>query len=175
MPSTSTLPPSTIGPSPFKLDQAPNFTTTPPPPLLPPLCLTIRGAREVCMHNSTSPPARGGSGPDRCHFLNSTSPHRDVIYHTIPQAPPHCFVHHPCPTPSCPYHRQDRGSLLSMGPMWDYNEAFGICCGFPITVGRPIMVGRPIVAGRYYSMLGSPIPELDRPWHSGEPQRCWCH
>ena len=62
-----------------------------------------------------------------------------------------------------------------MGPMWDYNEAFGICCGFPITVGRPIMVGRPIVAGRYYSMLGSPIPELDRPWHSGEPQRCWCH
>ena len=21
-----------------------------------------------------------------------------------------------------------------MGPMWDYNEAFGLCCGFPITV-----------------------------------------
>ena len=27
--------------------------------------------------------ARGGSGPDRCRFLNSTSPHRDVIYHTM--------------------------------------------------------------------------------------------
>ena len=26
----------------------------------------------------------GGSGPDRCRFLNYTSPHRDVIYHIIP-------------------------------------------------------------------------------------------
>ena len=32
---------------------------------------------------SMSPPVRGDSGPDRCRFLNSTSPHRDVMYHTM--------------------------------------------------------------------------------------------
>ena len=25
-----------------------------------------------------------------------------------------------------------KGSCLVMGPAWDYNEAFGQCCGFPI-------------------------------------------
>ena len=27
---------------------------------------------------------------------------------------------------------QDRGKPLHMGPIWDYNEAFGLCCGYPI-------------------------------------------
>ncbi|CAD7695135.1 unnamed protein product [Ostreobium quekettii] len=27
---------------------------------------------------------------------------------------------------------KDRGGPLKMGPVWDYNEAFGTCCGFPI-------------------------------------------
>ncbi|GAX73487.1 hypothetical protein CEUSTIGMA_g939.t1 [Chlamydomonas eustigma] len=30
------------------------------------------------------------------------------------------------------YMSKDRGEKLMMGPMWDYNEAFGLCCGFPI-------------------------------------------
>eukprot|EP01024_Parvocaulis_polyphysoides_P010918 TRINITY_DN13848_c0_g3_i2.p1 TRINITY_DN13848_c0_g3~~TRINITY_DN13848_c0_g3_i2.p1 ORF type:complete len:408 (-),score=67.69 TRINITY_DN13848_c0_g3_i2:268-1491(-) len=29
------------------------------------------------------------------------------------------------------YMHKDRGGLLSMGPVWDYNEAFGTCCGYP--------------------------------------------
>ena len=33
---------------------------------------------------ATSDPDISYSGPDRCRFLNSTSPHRDVIYLTIP-------------------------------------------------------------------------------------------
>ena len=36
---------------------------------------------------------------------------------------------------SDPADPQDLGSPLALGPMWDYNEAFGLCCGFPITVG----------------------------------------
>jgi len=31
---------------------------------------------------------------------------------------------------SC-YMHKDRGGLLTMGPIWDYNEAFGTCCGYP--------------------------------------------
>eukprot|EP01023_Acetabularia_acetabulum_P024680 TRINITY_DN23768_c0_g1_i1.p1 TRINITY_DN23768_c0_g1~~TRINITY_DN23768_c0_g1_i1.p1 ORF type:complete len:372 (+),score=76.67 TRINITY_DN23768_c0_g1_i1:126-1241(+) len=31
---------------------------------------------------------------------------------------------------SC-YMHKDRGGLLNMGPVWDYNEAFGTCCGYP--------------------------------------------
>ncbi|WIA37032.1 hypothetical protein OEZ86_014016 [Tetradesmus obliquus] len=27
---------------------------------------------------------------------------------------------------------KDRGGPLVIGPLWDYNEAFGMCCGFPI-------------------------------------------
>jgi len=27
---------------------------------------------------------------------------------------------------------KDRGGPLRMGPVWDYNEAFGVCCGYPI-------------------------------------------
>ena len=27
---------------------------------------------------------------------------------------------------------QDSGGRLRLGPPWDYNEAFGLCCGFPI-------------------------------------------
>jgi hypothetical protein len=27
---------------------------------------------------------------------------------------------------------KDRGGPLVMGPIWDLNEAFGLCCGFPI-------------------------------------------
>ena len=30
------------------------------------------------------------------------------------------------------YMHKDCGGLLAMGPMWDYNEAFGTCCGYPI-------------------------------------------
>eukprot|EP00192_Tetraselmis_astigmatica_P002600 CAMPEP_0117672430 /NCGR_PEP_ID=MMETSP0804-20121206/13901_1 /TAXON_ID=1074897 /ORGANISM="Tetraselmis astigmatica, Strain CCMP880" /LENGTH=581 /DNA_ID=CAMNT_0005481033 /DNA_START=737 /DNA_END=2480 /DNA_ORIENTATION=+ len=30
------------------------------------------------------------------------------------------------------YMHKDRGGCLRMGPPWDYNEAFGLCCGFPI-------------------------------------------
>merc|ERR1711968_381169 len=30
------------------------------------------------------------------------------------------------------YMHKDCGGLLAMGPMWDYNEAFGVCCGYPI-------------------------------------------
>lgn len=30
------------------------------------------------------------------------------------------------------YFYKDRGGKLMMGPVWDYNEAFGICCGYPI-------------------------------------------
>eukprot|EP01025_Chloroclados_australasicus_P006745 TRINITY_DN12159_c0_g1_i1.p1 TRINITY_DN12159_c0_g1~~TRINITY_DN12159_c0_g1_i1.p1 ORF type:complete len:888 (+),score=77.43 TRINITY_DN12159_c0_g1_i1:170-2665(+) len=31
---------------------------------------------------------------------------------------------------SC-YMHKDRGGPLRMGPIWDYNEAFGTCCGYP--------------------------------------------
>lgn len=27
---------------------------------------------------------------------------------------------------------KDKDGPLAMGPMWDYNEAFGLCCGYPI-------------------------------------------
>ena len=27
---------------------------------------------------------------------------------------------------------KDRDGPLRMGPAWDYNEAFGLCCGYPI-------------------------------------------
>lgn len=27
---------------------------------------------------------------------------------------------------------KDRGSPLVLGPIWDLNEAFGLCCGYPI-------------------------------------------
>jgi hypothetical protein len=30
------------------------------------------------------------------------------------------------------YLHKDRDSPLQAGPMWDYNEAFGMCCGYPI-------------------------------------------
>jgi len=30
------------------------------------------------------------------------------------------------------YMHKDCGKLVAMGPMWDYNEAFGMCCGYPI-------------------------------------------
>ena len=30
------------------------------------------------------------------------------------------------------YMRKDCGKKVEMGPMWDYNEAFGMCCGYPI-------------------------------------------
>lgn len=30
------------------------------------------------------------------------------------------------------YMHKDRDAPISMGPVWDYNEAFGICCGFPV-------------------------------------------
>lgn len=31
--------------------------------------------------------------------------------------------------PGCP---QDKGGPLRLGPVWDYNEAYGMCCGYPI-------------------------------------------
>eukprot|EP00983_Pelagomonas_calceolata_P076438 1153419-Pelagomonas_calceolata.AAC.6 len=30
------------------------------------------------------------------------------------------------------YMSKDRGKPLHIGPVWDYNEAFGMCCGYPI-------------------------------------------
>ena len=30
------------------------------------------------------------------------------------------------------YMHKDRGGPLAMGPAWDYNEAMGQCCGYPI-------------------------------------------
>ena len=30
------------------------------------------------------------------------------------------------------YMHKDCNKLVAMGPMWDYNEAFGMCCGYPI-------------------------------------------
>lgn len=27
---------------------------------------------------------------------------------------------------------QDHGDLLKAGPPWDYNEAYGLCCGYPL-------------------------------------------
>lgn len=30
------------------------------------------------------------------------------------------------------YLHKDKQGPLQMGPMWDYNEAFGMCCGYPI-------------------------------------------
>lgn len=27
---------------------------------------------------------------------------------------------------------KDRGGPLVLGPIWDLNEAFGLCCGYPI-------------------------------------------
>ena len=30
------------------------------------------------------------------------------------------------------YMHKDCGKPFTMGPMWDYNEAFGMCCGYPI-------------------------------------------
>lgn len=29
-----------------------------------------------------------------------------------------------------------------MGPMWDYNEAFGLCCGFPIEVKGQVVLNQ---------------------------------
>jgi hypothetical protein len=28
--------------------------------------------------------------------------------------------------------RKDKGGPLVLGPIWDLNEAFGVCCGYPI-------------------------------------------
>lgn len=36
---------------------------------------------------------------------------------------------------------KDRGGVLAMGPLWDYNEAFGICCGFPLQGWNPEEAG----------------------------------
>jgi hypothetical protein len=33
---------------------------------------------------------------------------------------------------------KDRGGPLVMGPIWDLNEAFGLCCGYPIE-GEPVL------------------------------------
>ena len=30
------------------------------------------------------------------------------------------------------YMHKDVGGKLHMGPLWDFNEAFGECCGYPI-------------------------------------------
>ena len=57
-----------------------------PPCWVPPV-LTQHGGRGISppswLHLPTSLTQHGG-GPDRCRFLNSTSPHWDVIYHIIP-------------------------------------------------------------------------------------------
>ena len=34
--------------------------------------------------------------------------------------------------PSTARHVQDASGPLRMGPPWDYNEAYGLCCGYPI-------------------------------------------
>ncbi len=30
------------------------------------------------------------------------------------------------------YMHKDRDGPLAAGPAWDYNEAYGLCCGYPI-------------------------------------------
>lgn len=35
---------------------------------------------------------------------------------------------------------KDRGAPLVLGPIWDLNEAFGLCCGYPI---EGVLAARP--------------------------------
>lgn len=42
---------------------------------------------------------------------------------------------HPPVVPKCSgsvYMHKDRDGPLAAGPAWDYNEAYGLCCGYPI-------------------------------------------
>ncbi|KAH7616560.1 hypothetical protein Ndes2526B_g08649 [Nannochloris sp. 'desiccata'] len=65
------------------------------------------------------------------------------------------------------YMHKDRDGPLSMGPAWDYDEAFGICCGYPITGWDDLGQSGPGLSG------GSAIsPEGWRFNICDEPERC---
>ncbi|KDD76274.1 CotH protein [Helicosporidium sp. ATCC 50920] len=62
---------------------------------------------------------------------------------------------------------KDRDGLLTAGPLWDYNEAFGICCGFPFVGYDDGGVSEPGQAG------GSAIsPNGWRFLMCADPERC---
>jgi len=65
------------------------------------------------------------------------------------------------------YMHKDRDGPLAMGPAWDYNEAFGVCCGYPITGWDNLGESGPGLSG------GSAIsPEGWRFNICDEPERC---
>jgi len=65
------------------------------------------------------------------------------------------------------YLHKDRDKPLAMGPAWDYNEAFGLCCGYPITGWDKEGQSGPGLSG------GSAIsPEGWRFNICDEPERC---
>ena len=45
------------------------------------------------------------------------------------------------------YMSKDRDGPINMGPVWDYNEAFGACCGFPIEGYEQNGASAPGIAG----------------------------
>lgn len=45
------------------------------------------------------------------------------------------------------YMHKDRDGPMRMGPAWDYNEAFGLCCGFPIEGYEQLGESGPGVSG----------------------------
>ncbi len=65
------------------------------------------------------------------------------------------------------YLHKDQDKPLAAGPMWDYNEAFGMCCGYPIEGYWEEGASGPGVAG------GSAIsPEGFRFLICEDPERC---
>ncbi len=65
------------------------------------------------------------------------------------------------------YLHKDQDKPLAAGPMWDYNEAFGMCCGYPIEGYWEEGVSGPGIAG------GSAIsPEGFRFLICEDPERC---
>lgn len=73
---------------------------------------------------------RGSVRMYRTRTPSPLQPPKPVAGRTAPLSRlPHSF---PCCVPQV-YMYKDVSAPLVMGPLWDYNEAFGICCGYPVT------------------------------------------
>ncbi|KAL4447270.1 hypothetical protein ABPG77_007303 [Micractinium sp. CCAP 211/92] len=65
------------------------------------------------------------------------------------------------------YFHKDKGAPMAAGPAWDYNEAYGLCCGYPIDGWQRGGVSGPGQSG------GSAIsPEGWRFMICADPERC---
>lgn len=87
---------------------------------------------------------RGKEGPDRAPAPGwSQRPGRSPVLGVLkllPRCPPR-------PPRGSTYMHKDADKPLAMGPAWDYNEAFGICCGFPVEGYDDNGISAPGVAG----------------------------